>query len=299
MKDRYLEVTFRKGRPLAAYLYLPREVRVKSARTVEGAPGILVDYSAAGIPIGLEITAPELVAEQVLTLVELAEQIGVVPSALSNWLSGSRAISVDKAADLAAALSVDVEEISTAYETVGRRALAAGTLVDHRAEMHDVLSILVDLAVRGYLVIEERERTGFLRSGKEYRFHLMRDRDAWEGLQPYERLFLEGLFTVPTAPSMKNLFQLAGARRAEPGPPEGALETVRMEDLQNRFYKNLPGIRDAVWSTSRPVPSLRNSLGRDALGEHTTRSRSPSWSMSTATAATSSSLVSGKLVMVS
>lgn len=61
MKERYLEVTFRKGKPLAAYLYLPRDVGVKSARTVQGAPGILVDYSEAGAPIGLEITAPELV----------------------------------------------------------------------------------------------------------------------------------------------------------------------------------------------------------------------------------------------
>jgi uncharacterized protein YuzE len=61
MKGRYLEVTFRKGKPLAAYLYLPREAGVKSARTIEGAPGILVDYSEDGAPIGLEITAPTLV----------------------------------------------------------------------------------------------------------------------------------------------------------------------------------------------------------------------------------------------
>lgn len=39
MKDRYLEVTFRKGKPLAAYLYLPRATGVKSARTEEAAPG--------------------------------------------------------------------------------------------------------------------------------------------------------------------------------------------------------------------------------------------------------------------
>jgi hypothetical protein len=35
MKERYLEITFRKGKPLAAYLYLPRRVGVKSARIVE------------------------------------------------------------------------------------------------------------------------------------------------------------------------------------------------------------------------------------------------------------------------
>lgn len=69
MKERYLEVTFRKGKPLAAYLYLPRQVGVKSARTTQGGSGILVDYSAAGAPIGLEITAPELVTLQEINAV--------------------------------------------------------------------------------------------------------------------------------------------------------------------------------------------------------------------------------------
>ncbi|HEY7676635.1 MAG TPA: DUF2283 domain-containing protein [Candidatus Methylomirabilis sp.] len=58
MKERYLEITFRKGKPFAAYLYLPRRVGVKSVRTDEMAPGILVDYGAGREPIGLEITAP-------------------------------------------------------------------------------------------------------------------------------------------------------------------------------------------------------------------------------------------------
>lgn len=58
MKARYLEVTFRKGKPLAAYLYLPRESNAKSVKTEDFGSGLLVDYQADGIPIGLEITAP-------------------------------------------------------------------------------------------------------------------------------------------------------------------------------------------------------------------------------------------------
>ena len=58
MKESYLEITFRHGRPLAAYLYLPREEDEKSARTEQAAPGLLIDFSASGRPIGLEITAP-------------------------------------------------------------------------------------------------------------------------------------------------------------------------------------------------------------------------------------------------
>lgn len=61
MKTRYLEVTFRKGKPLAAYLYLPREPGAKSARTELMGSGLLVDYQADGRPIGLEITVPDKV----------------------------------------------------------------------------------------------------------------------------------------------------------------------------------------------------------------------------------------------
>lgn len=58
MQERYLEVTYQNGKPLAAYLYLPRPAGAKSARTVRFAAGVLVDYAAGGDAIGLEITAP-------------------------------------------------------------------------------------------------------------------------------------------------------------------------------------------------------------------------------------------------
>ena len=58
MKDRYLEITFRKGKPIAAYLYLPRDTGEKSQRTEKAGNGILIDYGKAGRPIGIEITAP-------------------------------------------------------------------------------------------------------------------------------------------------------------------------------------------------------------------------------------------------
>ncbi len=58
MKNSYLEVTFRRGRPMAAYLYLPREPRDKSYRTERTAPGLVIDFNRSGKPIGIEITAP-------------------------------------------------------------------------------------------------------------------------------------------------------------------------------------------------------------------------------------------------
>ena len=60
MKQRYLEVTFRKGRPLAAYLYLPRQASDASARTERREAGLLIDFAADGRPIGIEITSPAI-----------------------------------------------------------------------------------------------------------------------------------------------------------------------------------------------------------------------------------------------
>ena len=58
MKHSYLEVTYRKGRPLAAYYYLPRRDGDKSARTERAERGLLVDFSAEGRAIGIEIPSP-------------------------------------------------------------------------------------------------------------------------------------------------------------------------------------------------------------------------------------------------
>jgi len=58
MKKAYLEVTFRQGRALAAYLYLPRRADEKSYRTARVEPGLVIDFNRRGKPIGIEITAP-------------------------------------------------------------------------------------------------------------------------------------------------------------------------------------------------------------------------------------------------
>ena len=57
-QQRYLQVTYRKGKALAAYLYLPRNTGDTSVRTTQHEPGIVTDYAADGRAIGIEITAP-------------------------------------------------------------------------------------------------------------------------------------------------------------------------------------------------------------------------------------------------
>lgn len=59
MKEAYLEVTYRGGRAIAAYYYLPRRGPQKVTRTRRLAePGLIVDLAADGRALGVEITAP-------------------------------------------------------------------------------------------------------------------------------------------------------------------------------------------------------------------------------------------------
>ncbi|MEZ5066257.1 MAG: DUF2283 domain-containing protein [bacterium] len=58
MRDSYLEITFRHGKALAAYYYLPRSAGDVSVRTEPGEAGMLVDFARDGRPIGIEITTP-------------------------------------------------------------------------------------------------------------------------------------------------------------------------------------------------------------------------------------------------
>ena len=66
MSEPYLEVTYRHGKAMAAYLYLPRQAEDKSYRTSKVDPGLIIDFNEQGNAIGIEITAPA-----VLTLATL------------------------------------------------------------------------------------------------------------------------------------------------------------------------------------------------------------------------------------
>ena len=83
MRHRYLEVTFRKGVALAAYLYLPRAEGASAASTIDGGHGMRVDLDENGKPIGVEITAPAMI--NVAQLNELLSNYGTEPLASEEW----------------------------------------------------------------------------------------------------------------------------------------------------------------------------------------------------------------------
>jgi uncharacterized membrane protein len=100
-----------------------------------------------------------------------------------------------------------------------------GTLVDNSANMRDITATIVDLAVKGYYVIEQTEQTQMLGlfHSKEYIFHLKKPATQWQTARPHELEMLNALFD------------------------NGARDTVKMSELQNHFYVHLPKIKDYIF----------------------------------------------------
>jgi uncharacterized membrane protein len=101
----------------------------------------------------------------------------------------------------------------------------AGTLMDESADMRDVTATVVDLAVRGYLKIEERDESALLGliKRRDYVFHRLDPSGAGAtSLQRHEQQVLDGIFA-------------------------GASSEVKLSDLENEFYRYLPGIKDRVF----------------------------------------------------
>lgn len=84
MTERSLQVTYRKGRAFAAYLHLSHPTGEKSVKTVASADGLLiVDYGATGLPLGIEITAPQMVSLEKLN--QVLSDLGEEPLAEQEY----------------------------------------------------------------------------------------------------------------------------------------------------------------------------------------------------------------------
>jgi uncharacterized membrane protein YgcG len=151
----------------------------------------------------------------------------------------------------------DPRTITVQYEPpTGLSPAEMGTLVDHKAEMHDITATLVDLAVRGFLHIEKQEsKTLGIFTSKEYVFHLKRPREQWTGLTGHETAYLDAIFKHAGQKSgLAALKSFFGAGDEEPlADPEGAGEgptygSVALSQLKNEFYKDLSAIRKAVYA---------------------------------------------------
>lgn len=85
----------------------------------------------------------------------------------------------------------------------GFRAGQLGTLLDERADPRDVTATIVDLAVRGYLRIEQVAEANFLGRGADWR--LVKLRAADDVLVAYERTLFDGIFAGRSAVNLSDL----------------------------------------------------------------------------------------------
>ena len=100
-----------------------------------------------------------------------------------------------------------------------------GTLIDDSTDPRDITSILVDLAVRGYVKIREEQVAQMIVFRKnDYVFVQLKGAEQWGDLTPFERVMMENLF------------------------PGGATET-HISELRNRFYVAIQPIKSYVMST--------------------------------------------------
>lgn len=101
-----------------------------------------------------------------------------------------------------------------------------GTLIDESVGMIDITSTMIDLAVRGYLKIEETEEPGLFRTNKSYVFHKNEPppaNDPMGGLSSYELTIFGKIF--------------------------GLGDVVALESLKNHFYTSLPTIKREMYTS--------------------------------------------------
>lgn len=96
-----------------------------------------------------------------------------------------------------------------------------GTIIDDRVDPRDVTSTLVDLAVRGYLKIEEQNEKALFFNNRDYVFHLLKPPAEWNDLAQHERDILSNMFGFGE-------------------------QSTTLSSLKNRFYVALPSVRNNV-----------------------------------------------------
>jgi uncharacterized membrane protein len=97
----------------------------------------------------------------------------------------------------------------------------AGMLIDDSIDPRDITCTIVDLAVRGYIRIEEVQDKGLIFTSKDYVLHLLKPRAEWGELTGFEEVMLKTIFVAED-------------------------KTRRISDLKNSFYTAIPSIKTGI-----------------------------------------------------
>ncbi len=129
----------------------------------------------------------------------------------------------------------------------GIRPGQVGTLVDFTANPLDVTATIVDLAVRGYLVIEETEEPGLFRKGDWKLTETDAGATAQEQsgsdaeLLQYERTLLQGLFRDGREVQLSDLHNTFATRM---GKVQSALQN---DAMRRKWFAGKPGTTRGLW----------------------------------------------------
>jgi uncharacterized membrane protein len=224
----------------SAFVTLPENAAgALRAQTFTGAYGSKQSEATAevkGADVVSETTSPLPMRGGLTIDIYIPQGILKPPSALTKffWFLGSNPIVFLPLFTLAAMFALwysvgrDPDpgvSVAPQYEPPkGMCPAEAGTLLDDTIHPRDITSTIVDLAVRGYIKIEEKVDTFLVFHHKDYLFHLLKPREQWgTDLTAHERVMLENIFFAGTE--------------------------TRLSDLKNRFYTVIPIVRQDIMSS--------------------------------------------------
>lgn len=100
-----------------------------------------------------------------------------------------------------------------------------GTLLDEKADMRDVISTIVDLAQRGYIVIEETQNEGIFGIGRSSTFTFKRTDKPMTDLRDFEMRVVNAVFKG------------------------GSLMERSLDSMRNVFFALVPQLQSSLYST--------------------------------------------------
>jgi uncharacterized membrane protein YgcG len=224
----------------SAFITLPENaaggIRAQAFTGAYGSKQSEATVQVNGADVSFETTRPLPMRGGATIDVYIPEGIIKAPSSLTKfgWFLGSNPILFLPLLTLAAMFALwhsvgrDPDpgvSVAPQYEPPkGICPAEAGTLIDDTIHPRDITSTIVDLAVRGYIKIEEKIETVLVFHHKDYLFHLLKPREQWgPDLTPHERVMLDNIF-------------LAG-------------DETRLSSLKNRFYAVIPVVRQDIMAS--------------------------------------------------
>jgi hypothetical protein len=134
--------------------------------------------------------------------------------------------------------------IVTQYEPpVGLTPAETRALLTQSAHAKDVTPTIVDLASRGYVIIEEMEKKGILRATKEYALVLAKEFKTDASLRAFELHLLFGLFTGTVGEKV----QLSSLKKTFHAQVQAFVKGVAASLTERGFFTKDPGHVRGLW----------------------------------------------------